>query len=171
MDCSLVKCPSWQHRSLRDEQSLLWIGGKFIYIPYQQGNTYFTRQTAPKNFFSFPLFPNQSGPVSLTLYVFLLLSVKEQNFNSRWIHNLFHSGPVLAKYGMIGSCCWQHGDGLWPQKCNEIATCWQNLDAVKSLGIWVSLLWESGSTNQVCCNSLGKQYPLWDPCFPGMLIL
>lgn len=82
--------------------------------------------------FPFPLFSNQSGPVSLTLYAPLLLSVKLKKFNSRWIYNLFHSGLVLAKHGMMRSCCWQHEDGLQAQKFNGIE-CWQSLDAIMSL--------------------------------------
>lgn len=43
---------------------------------------------------------------------------------------------------MMGSCCWQLEDGLQPQKFSGIPTCWQSLDAIKSLGIWVTLLWK-----------------------------
>lgn len=87
---------------------------------------------------------------------------QRKKLNSRWIYNLFHSGPVLAKHRMMGSCCWQHGYGLCPQKSNGIATCWQSLDAIKSLGIWVTMGWGTRCSFQVCYNSLRKQQPLWE---------
>lgn len=57
-------------------------GNSYTYLTSRETHTL---QGKPhlRIFFSFPLFPSQSGPVSLTLYVLLLLSVKEQNFNSR----------------------------------------------------------------------------------------